>query len=116
MAHEVRVKVWGSTFKRMRVKAGWTQERLGAALGFSQEHLSQVENGLRGPLSVDQVRRASELMGLRFAQIAKLNALARSCFVDGKRTDFASDEMQFRKDRTKSFERHGWGWAKGDHI
>ncbi|MFE4591868.1 helix-turn-helix domain-containing protein [Streptomyces laurentii] len=42
-------KAYGARLRRLREERGWTQEELGARMGYSGTHISAVENGRRPP-------------------------------------------------------------------
>ena len=52
----------GENIKRYRLKAGMTQEELAAAIGVTQENISQLENDHIG-VSVDKLHKLVDALG-----------------------------------------------------
>jgi transcriptional regulator with XRE-family HTH domain len=53
----------GSTFRGYRLAFGWTQVDVAAAIGITQQHLSQIEKG-KSPVTFDLRRRFAALLGI----------------------------------------------------
>jgi transcriptional regulator with XRE-family HTH domain len=57
-------KVVGANFKKVRIAAGWGQEKLAFELGYSNNsQLSEFENG-KGSLPMDKLQQAVNLLGV----------------------------------------------------
>jgi transcriptional regulator with XRE-family HTH domain len=51
----------GKNVMRIRVKKGWTQERLAEKSGFSQQYISSLEKGARNPTVITLYELAQAL-------------------------------------------------------
>ncbi|CAL9289158.1 helix-turn-helix domain-containing protein [Streptomyces sp. SudanB25_2051] len=53
---------FGARLRRLRVERGWTQDELGAEMGYSSTHLSSIETGRKMP-TLRLARRADAALG-----------------------------------------------------
>lgn len=63
-------RIVGANLKRLRIAAGLTQEQLAERSGFSQQYLSETENGKRNP-SVVSLYEIGEALGVSLVQLVQ---------------------------------------------
>ncbi len=62
---------FGSAIRAVRIKRGWTQQRLAEAGGLSRTTISRLERGHPGTFSLDVIRRLAGALDIRVDLIAR---------------------------------------------
>src|SRR5438105_6760006 len=57
----------GATYRTLRIRRGWTQEGLAAASTCSRAHVSRIERGQIGSVSLDRLRAVARPLEMRLA-------------------------------------------------
>lgn len=102
----------GSTIRGYRLAFGWTQVDVAAAIGITQQHLSQIEKG-KSPVTFDLRRRFAALLGIPASALGLSDRVTVQAARQGtvESADVSASRGRWRAERTW-LNHHRFGLAK----